>query len=116
MGAPNAAVSRNRADAAWYEYKQGGKPYSPDTVQFVQGKARKVDPIKKVLEFSPYPNSTTAAAETIHYDYIVVATGVRRQHPVVPNALTRQQYLSEYDDLREQMSAATDGVVIVGGG
>lgn len=116
MGAPNAAVSRNRAEVAWFEYKQGGKPYSLDSVQFVQGKARKVDPIKKTLEFSPYPSSTTTAAETIQYDYMVVATGVKRQHPVVPDALTRQQYLSEYDDLREQMSAAKDGVVIVGGG
>lgn len=82
-------------------------------ITMVQGKATKVDMSNKratVLETS------TQAPRDLAYDYLVVATGLRRAWPVVPQSLYRKQYLSEAGAHITAVSEAPDGVVVVGGG
>lgn len=55
--------------------------------------------------------------ETDHaYDYLVAASGLRRVFPVVPQSLTRKQYLLETADHIHGVHDSQHGVVVVGGG
>lgn len=58
----------------------------------------------------------TSLAATHEYDYFVTASGLRRVWPVVPQALSRKQYLIEAGEHIHTVANARDGVVVVGGG
>lgn len=82
-------------------------------VTVLHGTATAVDPAAKtatVLE------TATQAARTLSYDYLVVSTGLRRVWPVVPQSLTKKQYLVEAQSHIASVHAAPHGVVVVGGG
>lgn len=79
----------------------------------IQGKATGVDPSSKratVVE------TATQAQRDLAYDYLVVATGLRRAWPVVPQSLYRKQYLGEAGSHIAAVADAPAGVVVVGGG
>lgn len=61
-------------------------------------------------------DSTTKEVSTHSYDYFVSATGLRRVWPVVPQSLTRKQYLLEAEEQIHAVNNAQHGVVVVGGG
>lgn len=50
------------------------------------------------------------------YDYLVIATGLRRQWPAVPQSLTKKAYLAETGKHIAEVKAAKEGVVVIGGG
>jgi cation diffusion facilitator CzcD-associated flavoprotein CzcO len=50
------------------------------------------------------------------YDYLVVASGLRRTSPVVPQALNRDQFLAEAKSHTKAIRDAKEGVVVIGGG
>lgn len=82
-------------------------------ITMIQGKATEVDPSSKratVLE------TATQAPRDLIYDYLVVATGLRRAWPVVPQSLYRKRYLAEAGEHIAAVSDAPAGVVVVGGG
>lgn len=82
-------------------------------ITIVQGKATNVDPSSKratVLE------AATQEPRDLDYDYLVVATGLRRAWPVVPQSLRRKQYLLEAGAHISAVTDAPAGVVVVGGG
>ncbi len=58
----------------------------------------------------------TGVAATHEYDYFVAASGLRRVWPVVPQSLTRKQYLIEASEHIHTVSNAREGVIVVGGG
>ncbi len=51
-----------------------------------------------------------------NYDYLVVASGLRRQWPTVPQSLTKKEYLSETSAHIKAVKTAKEGVVVIGGG
>lgn len=53
---------------------------------------------------------------SISYDYLIAASGLRRQFPAVPQSLDKESYLKEASQHISEISAATDGIVVVGGG
>lgn len=61
-------------------------------------------------------DSITKEPVTHQYDYFVTATGLRRVWPVVPQSLTRKQYLLEVEAQIKALDGAKDGILIVGGG
>jgi pyruvate/2-oxoglutarate dehydrogenase complex dihydrolipoamide dehydrogenase (E3) component len=61
-------------------------------------------------------DNTTKLTTSYEYDYFVAATGLRRVWPVVPQSLTRKQYLLEVEDHIHAVANAKHGVVVVGGG
>jgi NADPH-dependent 2,4-dienoyl-CoA reductase/sulfur reductase-like enzyme len=50
------------------------------------------------------------------YDYLLVASGLRRTSPVVPQALNRDQFLAEAKLHTKAIRDAKEGVVVIGGG
>lgn len=79
----------------------------------IQGKATGVDPSSRratVLE------TASQQPRDLAYDYLVVATGLRRAWPVVPQSLSRKQYLAEAHSHIAAVSDAPAGVLVVGGG
>lgn len=61
-------------------------------------------------------DAATREAVVHDYDYFVAATGLRRAWPVVPQALSRKQYLLEVGEHISAVASARHGVVVVGGG
>lgn len=61
-------------------------------------------------------DNATKLPSVHEYDYFVCATGLRRVWPVVPQSLSRKQYLLEAEDHIHAVSNARHGVVVVGGG
>ncbi|POS77775.1 oxidoreductase [Diaporthe helianthi] len=112
IGSPLALADEAYASKAWVRYEDIAALKTPK-ITMIQGKATKVDMSSKratVLETS------TQAPRDLAYDYLVVATGLRRAWPVVPQSLYRKQYLSEAGAHIAAVSEAPDGVVVVGGG
>lgn len=56
------------------------------------------------------------APESLEYDYLVAATGLRRTWPSVPQSLTKAQYLDEVQSHIEKVGKARHGVAVIGGG
>lgn len=82
-------------------------------VKVLHGAVNHVDPASKTATVI---DSTTKAVSTHQYDYFVAATGLRRVWPVVPQSLTRKQYLVEAEAQIRTVDKAEHGVVVVGGG
>lgn len=61
-------------------------------------------------------DNATKVATSYEYDYLVTASGLRRVFPVVPQSLTRKQYLLEAEEQIHSVTNAKDGVLVVGGG
>lgn len=61
-------------------------------------------------------DTVTKIATEHNYDYFVAASGLRRPWPVVPQSLSRKQFLVEAAEHIHAVSNAQHGVVVVGGG
>ncbi|KAL6852203.1 hypothetical protein J3F83DRAFT_562399 [Trichoderma novae-zelandiae] len=112
IGSPLALADAEYAKKAWVRFQDIPGLQHPN-VQFVQGSVASVDCDAKTATVI---DGTTKEAVTHHYDYFVTATGLRRVWPVVPQSLTRKQYLVEAEAHINAVDGAKDGVVVVGGG
>lgn len=84
------------------------------SISFIQGTVTKIDNLSKSAK---YISSTEVRKEgSISYDYLIAASGLRRQFPAVPQSLDKESYLKEASQHISEISAATDGIVVVGGG
>ncbi|TPX07361.1 uncharacterized protein E0L32_002169 [Thyridium curvatum] len=112
IGTPLALASNEYAEKAWVRYADVGALQRPN-IRVVQGSAQSVDPTaRKALILK---SGCDKPVET-EYDYLIAASGLRRVWPVVPQALTRKQYLVEAADHIKKVSEGKHGVVVVGGG
>ena len=112
IGSPLALADDAYAAKAWVKFDDIPALKTPK-ITMIQGKATGVDPASKratVLE------ADTQSPRDLAYDYLVVATGLRRAWPVVPQSLYRKQYLAEAGSHIGAVSDAPAGVVVVGGG
>lgn len=73
----------------------------------------KIDPDRMAASVR---NFTTGEDVEISYDYFVAATGLKRNFPVVPETLTRSEYLEEIGSHVQSVEAAKDGIAVIGGG
>jgi NADH dehydrogenase FAD-containing subunit len=85
---------------------------SSKNVMFVQGIAKSIEMEMKVASFTA-PGSDTE--QKIPYDYLVVATGTKRDFPIVPKASRKQDYLKDADRHIGFLENAGK-IVVVGGG
>lgn len=112
IGSPLALADDTYAAKAWVRFDDIPALRSPK-ITMIQGKATGVDPASKratILE------TATQSPRDLAYDYLVVATGLRRAWPVVPQSLYRKQYLTEAGSHISAVTDAPAGVVVVGGG
>ena len=100
------------SEKAWVEFKDIKVLQRPN-VNFIQGRLNKVDPESKTAVVAEKEIQTP---RELQYDFFIAATGLRRPWPVVPQALTRKEYLLETAKHIDSVSTATAPVLVVGGG
>ncbi|KAJ1337387.1 apoptosis-inducing factor 2 [Microdochium nivale] len=103
------------AEKAWIEFKNIKALQRPN-VHFVQGRLSNVDCVNKTATIIQRRGQTIEKTRTETYDYFLAATGLRRPWPVVPQALTRDEYLEETSRHITSVYSNTAPVLVVGGG
>ncbi|OAA44322.1 Pyridine nucleotide-disulfide oxidoreductase, NAD-binding domain protein [Metarhizium rileyi] len=112
IGSPLALADAEYAKKAWVKFQD--LPGLQDSqIKFTQTSVSSVDCEEKTATTI---DRTSGIATTHEYDYFVAATGLRRVWPVVPQSLTRKQYLLEVEEHIHAVASAQHGVVVVGGG
>ena len=116
IGSPLALASASYAPKAWASF-----PSIPalacDNVRFIQGTASSLNPSSRTLAILPHSTSSTSSTPiSIEYDFFMATSGIRRVWPVVPQSLTRGEYLAETSAHIARVSAPGAVVLIVGGG
>lgn len=101
------------AKKAWVRYQDIPALQHYTNIKVLQGSVSSVDPENKTATIV---DNATLLPSSHSYDYFVAATGLRRVFPVVPQSLTRKQYLLEAEEQIYSVQNAKDGVVVVGGG
>ncbi|OAA68086.1 Pyridine nucleotide-disulfide oxidoreductase, NAD-binding domain protein [Niveomyces insectorum RCEF 264] len=115
IGSPLVFASSTYAEKAWIPYKDiPALQTTPNIRPPVRGSVVRVDLESKTAEIRPA--SGNSKPHTLAYDILVVAAGLRRAFPVVPQALERATYLSEVAPHIQAVTHAPDGVLVVGGG
>ncbi|KAK1514167.1 uncharacterized protein CCOS01_14107 [Colletotrichum costaricense] len=112
IGSPLAFADSKYAAKSWVKFEDIASLQRPN-VRFVQGSVSKVDPATKTATVLDH---ATKQPQDFSYDFLVAASGLRRVFPVVPQSLTRKQYLLEAEEQIDAVRNAPDGVVVVGGG
>lgn len=79
----------------------------------IQGSAKEIDCEKKVARIV---NKAIDREYEESYDYLIVASGLRRTWPVVPQSLKREDYLSEALGHVDAVTKARECVAVIGGG
>ncbi|KAM5348570.1 hypothetical protein ACJ41O_008394 [Fusarium nematophilum] len=112
IGSPLALADTEYSKKNWVKFSDCPGLQDP-SVKIIQGSVKSVDLEAKAATVSAH---LTDQITTHHYDYLVSATGLRRVWPVVPQSLTRKQYLLEAEQHIRAVDNAKHGVVVVGGG
>ncbi|KAF5010495.1 hypothetical protein FDECE_3350 [Fusarium decemcellulare] len=112
IGSPLALADSDYCKKNWVKYSDIPGLQVPN-IKIIQGSVTNVDVVDKKATVSAH---LTQELSTHEYDYLVSATGLRRVWPVVPQSLTRKQYLHEAENHINAVNNATHGVVVVGGG
>ncbi|KAK5988671.1 Oxidoreductase OXR1 [Cladobotryum mycophilum] len=112
IGSPLALAEKEYAKKAWVKFQDIPALQIPN-VKFAQGSVSSIDCEAKTATVL---DSVTNEATTHEYDYFIATTGLRRVWPVVPQSLTRKQYLVEVEEHIRALENAKHGVVVVGGG
>ncbi|KAF7549179.1 hypothetical protein G7046_g8432 [Stylonectria norvegica] len=112
IGSPLALADSDYAKKSWVKFSDIPGLQFPN-VKIVQGTVASVNCAAKTATVS---NPLTKEPSVHHYDYFVAASGLRRVWPVVPQSLTRKQFLLEAERQIQAVNNAKHGVVIVGGG
>lgn len=89
------------------ELKRGG-------VSIVKGTAVKADPETKSLLYLS-SDSGELQQRSLDYDYLVVATGLRRSWPTIPTATNKAEYSSQAATYIEHMQTC-NSIAVIGGG
>ncbi|KAF5525884.1 Oxidoreductase OXR1 [Colletotrichum aenigma] len=112
IGSPLAFADSAYAAKSWVKFQDIPSLQRPN-VRFVQGSVSKVDPATKTATVLDHE---TKQPQDFSYDFFIGATGLRRAFPVVPQSLTRKQFLLEAEEQIHAVRNAADGVIVVGGG
>ncbi|RGP64181.1 apoptosis-inducing factor 2 [Fusarium longipes] len=112
IGSPMALADSTFSKKNWVKYSDIPGLKDP-SINIIQGSVTDVDPAAKQATILAH---LTQDKTTLQYDYLVAATGLRRVWPVVPQSLTRKEYLLEAENHINAVQNAKHGVVVVGGG
>ena len=97
---------------AWIKFDDLPALRAPN-ISHVHGTIFNVDCERKVAVIS---DANTGKQYEEKYDYLIAATGLRREWPTVPQALTREAYMKEAGDHIAKVKIAKEGVVVIGEG
>ncbi|KAK3989745.1 hypothetical protein QBC44DRAFT_240911 [Cladorrhinum sp. PSN332] len=113
IGTPLALADREYAAKTWVKYEDVPAVRDSSNIRVLQGSVKEVD---QNLKRAKYLAAGDAEAQTVEYDYLVAAAGLRRVWPVVPQALGRKQWLLEAGNHVTEGTRGRYGVLVVGGG
>jgi NADH dehydrogenase FAD-containing subunit len=111
IGSPLALSSPDYATKAWRRYDDIAALQHPN-IHIKQGRLTKIDPDRRV----GYLDLGGCEVDEQPYDFFIAATGLRRVWPVVPQSLTKADYLAETADHIKNVTTASHGTVVIGGG
>lgn len=116
MGTPIIHVNHSITEEAWVRFDTI-PALKRDNVQIHQGSLVEIDPLQKRAFWQPSKPSQDEADRMIQYDYLIMATGLKRDWPIVPASKTRKQYIQDAKNHISQIKGCIDHpVVVVGGG
>jgi hypothetical protein len=111
IGTPLAFASESYAEKAWVKFDDIPACRAPN-LHVIHGSVRQVDCETKIATVI----RNSGDVSKLCYDYLVVASGLRRVWPVVPQSLRKKQYLFEAKDHIRSVTGSRYGVAIIGGG
>ncbi|OQU98978.1 hypothetical protein CLAIMM_04686 [Cladophialophora immunda] len=117
MGSPLSIVSESFAKRSWMPFSSIGALPQFSRVSFKQGRVTRVDPASKKLFWRRTPEQRSDCEEEVEsYDYLVVASGLRRQWPAVPKAFLKDGFVMDVRATVDSFSKAETPIVVIGGG
>ena len=81
-------------------------------IHIVHGSVQDVNCKSKIATVATHEGGVSK----LGYDFLVVASGLRRVWPVIPQSLKKKQYLLEVGDHIRSVANFKHGVAVVGGG
>jgi NADH dehydrogenase FAD-containing subunit len=112
IGSPLALSSPHYATKAWRKYDDIAALQHPN-IHIKQGTLTNIDPDRRVGQIQLRGGWEVSEQP---YDFFIAATGLRRVWPVVPQSLTKAEYLAETADHIKSVTTASHGTVVIGGG
>ncbi|PYH94735.1 FAD/NAD(P)-binding domain-containing protein [Aspergillus ellipticus CBS 707.79] len=113
VGTPMAHTSRDFIPKAWRTWEEIPE-LKRQSVSVLKGAAVKVDPEAKSLLYVS-DESEGLQQKSLDYDYLVVATGLRRPWPTVPVATTKSEYSAQAQRYIDHLQTC-NSVAVIGGG
>lgn len=117
VGAPLAHVTPKYTDYMWKRYSRL-KELKHNNLHFKHGSVKSIDPEAKLAEWRDRNGKVHQQA----YDYLVIATGLKRHWPAVPKAGSYEQYLRDGKAFIEKITGGdltkheNRRVVVIGAG
>ncbi|ERT03036.1 apoptosis-inducing factor (AIF)-like mitochondrion-associated inducer of death 1 [Sporothrix schenckii 1099-18] len=115
IGSPLVFANKVYADKAWVLYKDILALQTSPNIKTIHGSVTSVEMASKTATIAAAA-AAGGATSTVSFDFIIVAAGLRRAFPVVPQSPDKASYLAEVNPHIEAVSTAQDGVLVVGGG
>ncbi|KAL1606507.1 hypothetical protein SLS60_003912 [Paraconiothyrium brasiliense] len=91
VGAPLAHTAPKHTVNMWKRFSHTNELRSQRNLNFKHGSLKRVDPEAKVAEWLDRSGKTQHQA----YDYLIMATGLKRHWPAVPKSGTYEEYLKD---------------------
>jgi hypothetical protein len=83
------------------------------SIKWIQGSVNHIEAEHRVATIA---KTATQEIHTENYDYLIVASGLRRVWPVVPQSLTKKTYMFEASEHIHAVNNTPGGVIVIGGG
>ncbi|OJD40820.1 fad nad-binding domain-containing protein [Diplodia corticola] len=114
VGAPLAHVARGSVESSWLRYKALWRLKRKE-LSIRRGRVREIRPDALSATFVDYDDDNKEV--TLDYDYLLLATGSRREWPIVPKANSYRSYVIEaHKHIAGIEVAKSDTVAVIGGG
>ncbi|KAG9538412.1 FAD/NAD(P)-binding domain-containing protein, partial [Aureobasidium melanogenum] len=112
IGNPLAFASDDASSKSWTKFQDIPALRLPN-INFLQGSVATINCETKTASIV---DTVTKQIRQEKYDYLLVASGLRRPSPVVPQALNRDQFIAEAKAHTKAIRDAKEGVAVIGGG
>jgi NADH dehydrogenase FAD-containing subunit len=111
IGSPLALADEAYGEKAWRKYEDV-KAIQHPSIRVVQGSVSKLNCESKTAMIT----HSTGHTSIVEYDYAICCSGLRREHPSVPQSLFREKYLEECQSHISDIRSVKESIVIIGGG
>lgn len=114
VGTPLAHASKAHASSFWKKFSNI-RELQRDDITVRRGSVKDIDCASLVATFADMDDKDKEFR--LPYDYVILATGLRRDWPTVPRTFTKAEYVRDAtDQITGIETAGGDGIVVIGGG